>query len=127
MHRRRTGNRHLAHTDAPRRRPRSDRRWVSPVPGTQSAEITSYDASHPPYLGEDGRSLWRPAGPAPLPAGRFRDVSLRLAKPENWPRAVVAWGHLGDKGIVAIGSVGGAVWLWEVGSEQAMPGPLGNV
>lgn len=52
---------------------------------------------------------------------------LRLDEPSAWPRTAICWGQIGDRSIVATGSIGGAVWIWDAESWDVVAGPLAQI
>ncbi|MCP3381239.1 caspase family protein [Bradyrhizobium sp. CCGUVB4N] len=84
--------------------------------------LTGRHDSRTAFLSSDGKALWQP----PRPEALTETLDVRTAKPKDWPRTALAWGQLDDTGIVAIGSLEGAVWIWKVNSTRPRPGPLGG-
>jgi hypothetical protein len=55
------------------------------------------------------------------------DERHRIDRPATWPRTARAYGLVQDRAAIAIGSIGGSVWVWELGSDALIAGPLVSV
>jgi hypothetical protein len=55
------------------------------------------------------------------------DERYRIDRPTNWPRSARAYGIVQDRAAIAIGSIGGSVWVWELESDALIAGPLVSV
>jgi hypothetical protein len=52
---------------------------------------------------------------------------LLRGKPLQWPATARCRGVIGGRAVLAIGSYGGAVWLWDVAGRSLLAGPFADV
>jgi WD40 repeat protein len=52
---------------------------------------------------------------------------LRRSAPLQWPATARCWAVLDGRAVLAIGSYGGAVWLWDIADRSLMAGPFADV
>ena len=52
---------------------------------------------------------------------------LRRSDPVQWPATARCWAVVDDRPALAVGSFGGAVWLWDVDARAVLAGPFADV
>ena len=95
---------------------------VEPDRATIAFALTGRADSEATFASGGASALWRPPSSAP----RGAETALRLDQPGEWPRSAWAWGQVGDRAVVATGSVAGAAWIWDVATGRPIAGPLIN-
>lgn len=60
-------------------------------------------------------------------ATRGMPEQMTRSDPRSWPVTGRAYGVYGGRPVVAQGSYGGAVWVWDLESEDLLAGPFANV
>jgi WD40 repeat protein len=52
---------------------------------------------------------------------------LSRSAPLQWPATATSWAALDGRAVVAVGSYGGAVWIWDIVSRSLLAGPFADV
>lgn len=52
---------------------------------------------------------------------------LSRSAPLQWPATATSWAALDGRAVLAVGSYGGAVWIWDIVSRSLVAGPFADV
>lgn len=101
----------------------------SPDQATIAFAVTGLRGSYAAFVvdsPDDGLALSKPPGDPTTQAYGLpiRNAAFSLDEPAEWPRTAICWGQMGERAVVATGSVDGAVWIWDTASGRSLAGPL---